>query len=146
MKFLKTKTYLFADIASETHGDYVSVVLFVLVGCVLQGKMQLSKGPWRGIVMVHPIMEIAARRACLARVMCPCFAHVVQSTEHHDTVSETSSLHFFCILSLNFLKWGCWIALLFCFVCFSFSWFPGRCCYSLLEHFWIMLSFLCFAH
>lgn len=45
MKFLKTKTYLFADIASETHGDYVSVVLFVLVGCVLQGKMQLSKGP-----------------------------------------------------------------------------------------------------
>jgi len=40
-KFLKTKTNLFAYIASETQGDYISVVLFVLVGYSLQGKMQL---------------------------------------------------------------------------------------------------------
>lgn len=43
MEFLKTKTYLFAYIVSETHGDYISVVLFVFVGCALQGKMQLPK-------------------------------------------------------------------------------------------------------
>lgn len=95
MKFLKNKTYLFPYIASGTHGDYISFVFFVSVGCALQGKTQLSKGPWHDIVMVHPLMEVAAQRACLTSVLCPCFAHVVQSTEHHDSVSETTILCFF---------------------------------------------------
>lgn len=61
MKFLKTKACLFTCIASETHRDYISVVLFVLVGCALQGKMQLPSGSWYDIVMVHHLMEIAAQ-------------------------------------------------------------------------------------
>lgn len=43
MKFLVNKTYLFAYVASETHGDYISVVLFVLVGCARQGKTALKR-------------------------------------------------------------------------------------------------------
>ena len=96
MKFLKTKTYLFAYIASETHGDYISVVLFVLVGCALQGKMQLSNESWYDIVIVHHLMEITAQiqRACLDSMLCSCFTHAVRRTEHRDSVSETTSLHF----------------------------------------------------
>lgn len=145
MKFLKNKTYLFARIASETHEDYISVVLFVSVGCALQGKIQLAKESWHDIVMVHHLMETAAQSARLASMLCPCFAHVVQSTPWERFRNHQPP--FFLILILIFLRWGCWFALLFCFVCFSFSRFPGRCSYSVLfERFWIMLSFLCFTH
>lgn len=110
MKFLKNKTYLFACIASETHEDYISVVLFVSVGCALQGKIQLSKESWHDIGMVHHLMETAAQSARLASMLCPCFAHVVQSTPWERFRNHQPP--FFFDFDFNFLE----VRMLVCFI------------------------------
>lgn len=110
--FWKTQ-HSFPYIASGTHGDYISIVFFVLVGCALQEKMQLSKGPWHDIVMVHPLLEIAAQRACLVSVLCPCFARCPVYRASWQCFRDYQT-PLFLILIIIFLKWGCCIALLFC--------------------------------
>lgn len=102
MTFLKTKTYLFAYIASETHGDYISVVLFVLVGCALQGKMQLPNKSWYDIVIVHHLMEIAVQIQSLSR------QHVVfmlyTCSQSTMTVFQKPTASTFLDFDFNFLE------------------------------------------
>lgn len=95
-KFPKPKTYLFAYIALETHGDNMFVVLFVLVGCALQEKMQLPSEPQYGIIMVHHLTEITVKiqKSCLDNISCSCITRPAWCTEHCDSVLETTSLHF----------------------------------------------------
>lgn len=85
IEFLKTKTYPFAYFAPEAERDYISVVLFVFMGCALEGKMQIPSESQDDIVMVHNLLEIAVQ---LQRVSPESSLHsystnAVQSTEHH---------------------------------------------------------------
>lgn len=94
-KFLKTKTYTFAYIAPETDGDYISVVLFVFMGCALEGKMQIPSESWDAIVMVHNLIEITMQiqspsREQLAFIFYTCSP----AFRAPHSVSETTSLCF----------------------------------------------------